>query len=627
MANNYPNQSGSRSHHVEAPGWPQVSYSLSSVLRPAPILLYDKYMESKRKNLFILTAVSPWIILGALAVLFPIFAFMTFQSIDRHRSNSERMLMEKGAALIRSFEAGTRTGMMGMRWGGKQLQNLLTETAKLPDIRYIFVTDADGRVLAHNDLEMVGRQLETDLDLETVARRSLPRYREVMLPDGEPVFEVFRRFSPASPPPGPGLMRMMQRTRPPIENPEIAAETPLQLIFIGLDISAVESARKSDALHSITMGVILLLIGFAGVFLLFVLQSYRTTRDSLSRVQAFSDTLVKNMPIGLVAVGKSGDITFANQVAENILRFRSKKIIGRPAGHRLPDALWRVVADAGRRKAMVEREVECRVGDQMLPLEAGANPLLDESGGFSGIVLLFKDLSEIRGLRKEVARTQRLASIGSLAAGVAHEIRNPLSSVKGFATYFKERYGDNTEDRQVADIMIQEVDRLNRVVGQLLEFAKPVDIRKETVSAEEFLKNSLKLLETRAEARSITLKTRISENVSRVFIDPGRIRQVLLNLGLNAVEAMNDGGEILVSLEPADDPNAVRIRVVDNGPGIDAAALPQIFDPYYTTKPSGTGLGLAMAHNMIEAHGGDIRIESNPGKETVVTVTLQDARP
>jgi two-component system sensor histidine kinase HydH len=590
----------------------------------APLLLIDRDMKPKQKKNTLLTAVPPWIVLGAVLVLFPIFAFMTLQSIDRHRANSERMLMEKGAALIRSFEAGTRVGMRGMRWGNPQLQNLLTETAKLPDIRYIFVTDANGTVLAHSDLDMVGGWLETDLDLNRVAEMALPNYREAQLPDGKSVFEVFRRFSPTGPQPGPGMARMMHRIRP---EPDTNAETIPQLIFIGLDMSAVESARKSDALHSIAMGGILLLIGFAGVILLFALQSYRATRASLSRVQAFSDTLVENMPIGLVAVDKNGKISFANQVADKILQPGGEKAIGRPGQRLLPPELWEVAAEARRQKTMVEREVQCRLGDRTLPLEAGASPLLDESGNFSGTVLLFKDLTEVRELRKEVARSHRLASIGSLAAGVAHEIRNPLSSVKGFATYFKERYGDNPEDLEVADIMIREVDRLNRVVGQLLEFAKPVDIVKETVPAGEFIKSSFKLLETKAAAKSILLKTEISEAVERLHIDSGRIHQVLLNLGLNAVEAMDSGGEIRVSLQPGSDPKDIRIRVADTGPGIDAKALPQIFDPYYTTKSTGTGLGLAIAHNIIEAHGGDIRIESDPGKGTVVILTLKDARP
>jgi two-component system sensor histidine kinase HydH len=237
-------------------------------------------------------------------------------------------------------------------------------------------------------------------------------------------------------------------------------------------------------------------------------------------------------------------------------------------------------------------------------------------------VILFRDQSEVRALRREIARAQRLASVGRLAAGVAHEVRNPLSSIKGFATYFKERYRDVGEDLQIADLMIGEVERVDRVIGQLLDFARPVRIRMAKTSLPGLLADSLKLVEARAAERDIQIRLRVHEAIGDVALDEDRIRQVLLNLYLNAVDAMGRGGELTVSADPAEDRGGIEIRVVDTGAGIAESDIGHVFDPYFTTKSSGTGLGLAIVHNIMEAHSGEIRIESRPGRGTVVILSL-----
>ena len=256
----------------------------------------------------------------------------------------------------------------------------------------------------------------------------------------------------------------------------------------------------------------------------------------------------------------------------------------------------------------MEKEVDCTVRKgKVIPLEVSATLLNDENGMFLGYVLLFKDLSEVRSLRKEIARSQRLASVGRLAAGVSHEIRNPLSSIKGFATYFKERYHDIPENQQISNLMIQEVDRLNRVVGQLHEFARPITISKKPINVRTFLENSLKLIERQTSEANIKIQTHLDSEIYEILVDPDRINQVFLNLYLNAIESMKNGGNLNVWLLKNEEKNGIEIRVQDTGTGISKDDLTHIFDPYFTTKASGTGLGLAIAHNIIEAHDGEIK--------------------
>jgi two-component system sensor histidine kinase HydH len=215
--------------------------------------------------------------------------------------------------------------------------------------------------------------------------------------------------------------------------------------------------------------------------------------------------------------------------------------------------------------------------------------------------------------------------VGRLAAGVAHEIRNPLSSIKGFATYFKERYPDRPDDQQTADIMIQEVDRLNRVVGQLLEFAKPVSVKPKPISLQALLNDSIKLIKDRAAEKGISVQTQNNTQVDEARIDPDRINQVLLNLYLNAIDSMESGGELKVEISSDGQHHDIVIRISDTGRGISRENLSKIFEPYFTTKSTGTGLGLAIAHNIVAAMGGQITVKSAPGRGTNFSVILPDS--
>jgi len=575
------------------------------------------------KNNRFWTGVPPWIFIGAVMVLFPIFAFMTMQNITRQKESNFRLLLEKGAALIRSFEAGTRTGM-GLSWSGLQLQKLLTETAQQGDIVYLLVTDTNGIVLAHNDPAYIGKKHGEGLDLRRISLAETIKGRIVSKSDGKKIFEVFRKFSPAQRgfSMGRGHMMMQMWFQQGI-NERINIPPSNPIIFVGLDMASIEEAIKSDTRHTVIMGIILLLIGFAGITLLFLAQSYRTTKMSLSRIKAFSDNLVENMPIGLVAIDNNKKITSLNHVAASILNLSAEKVIGENADQVVPAKLWQLLENLDMEKGVIEKEIDCTLREnKVIPLEVSATLMNDENGMFLGYVLLFKDLSEVRSLRKEIARSQRLASVGRLAAGVSHEIRNPLSSIKGFATYFKERYHDVPENQQISNLMIQEVDRLNRVVGQLHEFARPINISKKLINVKTFLKDSLKLIERQALEENIKIQTDLAPEIDEIFIDPDRISQVLLNLYLNAVESVKNGGNLFIMLLKNEEKKRVEIRVSDTGTGISEDDLTHIFDPYFTTKASGTGLGLAIVHNIIDAHEGEIKVESRLGQGTTVTILL-----
>jgi two-component system sensor histidine kinase HydH len=569
------------------------------------------------------TGIPPWVLIGAVLVLLPIFSFMTIENINRQKENSERLLKEKAAALIRSFEAGTRTGMTG-RWEGFQLQKLLMETAQQPDIVHLIVTDAGGTIMASSDPEQIGGTHGKDLDLEAISESLESFWRILPEHHGKKTFEFYRRFTPTRLP--QGFLRGRLKGDSPIPLPPVMLhpdEGPgiSRIIFIGLDMDSIEEARHADAMHTVVMGTILLFIGFAGVTMLFLAQNFRMTQASLSRIKAFSDTLVENMPIGLIALDTSLIITSFNQVADRVLNLSATHASGKKAAEVLPRMFLELIADPDIVMQAVEKEIVCYIAEKTrLPLQVSAARLRDETGTFLGYVLLFKDLREVQALQKALARSQRLASVGSLAAGVAHEIRNPLSSIKGFATYFRERYSHIPEDREVSSIMIQEVDRLNRVVSQLLAFAKPVSINKQPVPVSDVIHKTLKLMERQSGDRQIDIETKIQPGLPLIPMDSDQMGQVLLNLLLNSAESMTGNGRIVISATLNQD--RLILQISDNGSGISETHLSQIFDLYFTTKTTGTGLGLAIVHNIVEAHDGDIKVESLAGKGTTVTIRI-----
>ena len=211
-------------------------------------------------------------------------------------------------------------------------------------------------------------------------------------------------------------------------------------------------------------------------------------------------------------------------------------------------------------------------------------------------------------------RSERLASLGRLAAGVAHEIRNPLSSIKGFAQYFVKRFSGQPEEQGYASVMVREVDRLNRVITDLLDFAGPKEPHREPHSLEAIAEQALKLLAPDLEARKVAVVKDYEPGLPAVPVDRDQISQVFINILLNALESMEAGGEIRLGLHRCGPPPAVEISVADTGAGIPEGDLEKVFEPFFSRKKKGTGLGLAIVHQIVESHRGDIRVESQSGK-------------
>lgn len=220
---------------------------------------------------------------------------------------------------------------------------------------------------------------------------------------------------------------------------------------------------------------------------------------------------------------------------------------------------------------------------------------------------------EVHRLEEEIRRQEKLAAIGTLAAGVAHEIRNPLSSIKGYATYFSQRFPEGSDDREAATVMVNEVNRLNRVITDLLGLSKPDDVKLQPVHIENMVSHVLRLIRHNASEHNVVVSCNLAPHIPEILADMERLSQALLNLCLNAIDAMPDGGSLDIAVSGGK--KYVCLIVRDTGTGIPADIMSKIFDPYFTTKGAGTGLGLPMVHKIVRAHKGTIEVSSTPPKQ------------
>jgi two-component system sensor histidine kinase HydH len=213
-----------------------------------------------------------------------------------------------------------------------------------------------------------------------------------------------------------------------------------------------------------------------------------------------------------------------------------------------------------------------------------------------------------------------MAALGKMAAGVAHELRNPLSSIKGLTVLLRSRFQAESKDRETADILVQEVERLNRSISELLDYSRPQKLQKEETHLEEIVREAAALIQIDANAAGVHVDLQLDSDLPAIQVDQDRMKQVFLNLLLNSIQAMEDGGVVTVSA--TEENNWIAFEVRDNGCGVDLAHQARVFDPYFTTKPQGTGLGLAMSAKIVEEHGGSISLKSQEGVGTSVVVRL-----
>jgi two-component system sensor histidine kinase PilS (NtrC family) len=361
--------------------------------------------------------------------------------------------------------------------------------------------------------------------------------------------------------------------------------------------------------------------------------------SDLAQLRSLHDRTVESLMSGLLTVDREGRVTSFNAEAERITGLSRTEACGRPVGEILP-GIGAVLDPARLDPAGARARIPYLDRDGIrLHLGVGAYVLRDEAASEEGRVVIFQNVSQVVQMEEDLRRSERMAAIGTLAASIAHEIRNPLAAISGSIQMLRARTGaDAGEPGRLMDIVIREVDRLNHLIGDFLGYAHPAPLATEPVDVAALVAEVVELVAPSAGSR-VRLVAEVEPGL-RALADPERLRQVLWNLLLNAIEAMPEGGRVRIEarrrsgdapqgpdspgrMDPEGKGTRVELAVMDQGIGVDAEIAERVFDPFFTTKSGGSGLGLPTVHRIIEEHGGSLRMERSSGEwSTVMRVRL-----
>jgi two-component system sensor histidine kinase HydH len=560
-------------------------------------------------------------IVAAVFTLLVVIAVSTYQNISRDRGRVEEFLSREGLIIIRAVEAGIRADLPASRPDNSRVQRILEEVSKEPAIAAILLFDRRGQVAASIPAGRGSARIKDVASLSPLlkGKEAITRYQQE--PGGERTFEVIKPLDPPSHQDPFGRISEGGPKISPRENPFREWEKD-KFISVRLRLGTFARAREQDIHHALLMGAILVILATGALYFIFIIQNYYLVDRTLARMKTYTENVLESMADALVSIDQEKRIVTLNRKAAEILGGPEDKFKGRAIGQVLGGEVEGLFQGGEEEVIIRDRETEIRHSENNIPLSLSVAPLKDETGRRMGSVLLLRDLREIRDLQEKVRRSERLASLGRLAAGVAHEIRNPLSSIRGFAQFFMHRFRGQEKELGYASIMVKEVDRLNRVITELLDFARPKAPNREPHSLASIFDHSLKLLEPELTGKGIRIEKDCETGLPAIRVDRDQISQVFLNLLLNSMESMDGGGRIGVRIRHSTVEPCLEVVLSDTGKGISREDLGKVFEPFFSTKRKGTGLGLAIVHQIVDAHGGDITVESGEGEGTTFRVTL-----
>ena len=353
-------------------------------------------------------------------------------------------------------------------------------------------------------------------------------------------------------------------------------------------------------------------------------ETLATTRRAAADLLTLHQDIVRSLSSGLVTVAPDGTVLTANLAATEILRHAGADLAGRPIDELIP-GLTALLAESHGELRRADLQV-VTPSEQELTIGVTVSPLRDERDAVFGRIVSFSDLTELRRLELHMRRAERLATVGQLAAGVAHEIRNPLAAISGSIELLRQAPQATEDDRALMTIVHREIQRLNALIGDLLDYANPRPSQRVTFDLGVIVEETIQVARADEAFAAVELACEVTRPLS-VHGDPAKLRQVLWNLVRNARDAAAAGGKHVRVAARARDDGELAVSVTDDGAGMPPDQVAKIFDPFFTTKRAGTGLGLATSHAIIAEHGGRIDVDSEIGVGTTMTVRLPPRDP
>lgn len=397
-------------------------------------------------------------------------------------------------------------------------------------------------------------------------------------------------------------------------------------------------ARKSGRIYGATeQGALQVLCGQLAVAI-----ENAELFTEVQNAKIYNETLLQNLTSGVIAASTDGRITVFNNEAGQITGLNSEEMLDNSVAALPVDLAEPLVATLRTGESQQDQEIALHVDNADVTIRASTSIFHGQSRQVLGALMVLTDITAIKRLELQIRRSDRLASLGTLSAGMAHEIKNPLVSLKTFAQLLPERYQDSDFRDTFSNLIGHEIDRIDSLVNQLLRFARPAKPILKPLHAHEILEKALTLVGHRLYQKDIKLQRYWQADTDTIRGDADQLEQVFLNFFLNAMDAMKTQGELSVITEIRSDeqwmsprahsngesngngqtPEALLISIRDTGEGIRAEDIPHVFDPFFTTKDYGTGLGLSVVHGIIQEHGGQIEVESELQKGTVFHILL-----
>jgi two-component system sensor histidine kinase HydH len=544
-------------------------------------------------------------IVAIVVLLLVLISISTYRNLDREKSMALHFLHRQGITLLKSIEASARTGMKSLIWQEVSLGKLMEETAKDDEIAHVYLIDAQGLIAHHSDPSQKSKNAPWKPDLGD-KDQILTRIKK--LPEGDRIYEIAKYFSPMYNPSLANTGDNVTKQGQTIEQHTHRGD----IIVVGMRMAAIEDARQADIEHALIMAGIILVLGSGALFFIFVIQNYYLVNRTLKQTQDYTRQVVASMANGLLSVDIHGKIVSYNILALEMLGLKESEVRGMDFNEVIDFETTGIAETLNHCMSLLDREINyCNKSGEIVPLALSITPIIGESSSCQGAVIILRDLREIKQLEEKVRRSEKLAAIGKLAAGVAHEIRNPLSSIRGFAQYLRHALKDRPKEKEYTETMVSEVDRINSVVTDLLSFARPMKADLIPTDLTELLEHTVRLVQADAQALNANIQMDIT-NLSKIPLDADRMTQAILNLLLNSLQTIETGGQITVGAEINPSDSCLKIWVEDDGPGIPPDEKGKVFDPFFTTREQGTGLGLAIVHKIVENHNGDISLESPP---------------
>lgn len=622
---------------------------------PAGLILADttgmkmRLLKKFNRPAYIFT--SPWLLAAAAGLLIMIVVTFAFHNLRLEERLMTNAMLQKASTLMRVIHSGSRASFLNdLRkdyWNNESwtvhVQRVIDHLSEDPDLRFLSLVDAKGKVIAHSDHSRVGASEplpEKKTDQTASEEQPQMAYSIQALKEYGRVFETVRQFSPAFPVILPTPMRPLREGQPgfflhsPEERrpmlklyPEGIPTSEQYFLAVGLDMKEFDRTLGRLRMQIFMLSLAMLLVGLGGWFSLSAVQGFRISQKTIEDIQAYTSLLIAKLPVGVIATDASGRITTWNQAIAALIGLEKNSATGKRPTEILPEplaAFFQPVDEPGAEPAALPRESSVRLTFGARRCELLCHPLVitDSEQQFMGRVLLISDVTEIRSLEQRMRENERLAAVGRMAGGVAHEVRNPLSSIKGLALLLKNKFPAGSREQDTADLLIQETERMNRTITEMLSFTRPSALRLGRVDLARLLTRSLELIRAEAAENGIATVLDAPPDLPPVLGDVDRLQQVVMNVLLNAIQAMAQGGRLTVGLGVRADGRTVELRISDTGQGIAADLLPQVFYPYFTTKQGGTGIGLAISQKIIADHGGSIEMESELGQGATVIVQL-----